>query len=123
MRLEKQKEEELARRKGLTGRTFIQAGFFIVLSIAAYFLSGVLLDPEGGLVTAARIRGVLPFLRQLPDWGPPDLWPRLVLTIGIVLVMQVLFSFGFILSSGSAWKKVGEGTLDSRNPDPFDDYR
>jgi hypothetical protein len=116
MRLEKKKDEELARRAGLTKRTLVQLLFLTIVTVAAYFLTNALFAEE--LISRGRMLGVFPFLRRLPDWAP-----QVLIIIGLVFVMQILFTFFFFLFSPEAWRKIDQGSLYSQNKDPYDDYR
>ena len=116
MHLEKKKEEELARREGLTRRTLWQLLFFSATIIAAYFLTNALFNEE--IITPQRMRGVFPFLHRMPDWAP-----QLLIIIALVIVMQILFIFFFFMFSREAWEKVDRGSMKSRVKDPYDDRR
>lgn len=117
MRIEKQREQELARRKGFATRTIIQIIWLFITGAAAYFILQYFLD-EGVLTYSA-------FYNQLgiPGWVPQ--WAILAsLVLLTMVVMQIFLIFGYTIASPRGRAKTGKATLYSRNPDPLDnDYR
>ena len=116
MRLEKKQEEELARRKGMTGKTIMQVIWLLVTGGLAYLFVNYLFSQ--GLVTANTFYNQLFIPRSVPEIGV-----KLIMVFGIVLVMQFVFSLGYILASPEGRRRTGDATLYSRNKDPFDDHR
>lgn len=114
MRLEKKRDEELARRKGLTGKTIIQVIWLLISSVIAYFLSTFLFEQE--VITYNMLYTQLAIPRDVPQ----------VVVLGglillIVAVMQIFLILGFVLASPEGRRRSGEPSLHSRIKDPFDD--
>lgn len=117
MRLEKQREEELARRKGNTGRTILGVIWLGMCFAGAYFL----LD---WLFSTGQLRPSF-FYNQLfvPRSIDPDMLQILV-AIVIVIIMNFFILLGFGFTSRSGRIRPGTPSLRSRNPDPLDkEYR
>jgi len=115
MRLEKKHEEELARRKGLTGKTIIQVIWLLVTGTLAFFFTNYLFSQ--GIVSASTFYNQLYIPRSVPELGV-----KLIMVFGLVVVMQIVFSIGFIIASPEGRRRTGDATLKSRNKDPFDDH-
>ncbi|MDX1663488.1 MAG: hypothetical protein R3272_06820 [Candidatus Promineifilaceae bacterium] len=116
MRIEKQREQELARRRGLTSRTVLMFVWFVISGIAGYLLLRVLFAEN-----------YLSYGFFYSDLGIPSAVPRAVilgaLVLSIMLVMQFLLILGFTLGSPQGRARTGKPTAHSRNPDPLDrDY-
>jgi len=116
MRLEKKKQEELSKRKGLPLRTIVFV-FWLAISFAvAYFLVQYMFN--GGYLSERF---------YYSDLGLPNNWPIELLKgatmLLIVVVMQVFLTFGFMLASPEGRRRTGDPTMYSRNKDPFDDGR
>ncbi|MBK8905027.1 MAG: hypothetical protein IPM53_27855 [Anaerolineaceae bacterium] len=114
MRLEKKRAEELSKRKGLTGKTIVQVIWLLVTGFLAYLFANYLFDQ--GLVSASLFYNQLLIPRSVPIWGL-----KLIMVLGMVIVMQIVFSLGYILASPEGRRRTGDATLHSRNKDPFDD--
>lgn len=114
MRLEKKHEEELSKRKGLTGRTIIQVIWLLITGTLAYFFTDYLFSQ--GFITANTFYNQLFIPRAVPEIGL-----KLLMVLGLVIVMQIVFSIGFIIASPEGRRRTGDATLHSRNKDPFDD--
>lgn len=114
MRLEKKRDEELARRKGMTGKTVIQVIWLLISFVVAYFLSTYLFEQE-----------VLTYNMFYTQLAIPRNVPREVVLGGLmllmVIVMQILLILGFVIASPEGWRRTGEGSLHSRTKEPFDD--
>ncbi len=114
MRLEKKHEEELARRKGLTGRTIIQVIWLLITGTLAYLFTNYLFSE--GIVNANTFYNQLLIPRAVPEIGL-----KLIMVFGLVIVMQIVFSLGYIIASPEGRRRTGDATMHSRNKDPFDD--
>ena len=114
MRLEKKHEEELAKRKGLTGRTIIQVIWLLITGTLAYFFTDYLFNQE--IITAQLFYNQLLIPRAVPEIAL-----KLIMVLGIIIVMQIVLSIGFIIASPEGRRRTGDPTLYSRNKDPFDD--
>jgi len=114
MRLEKKRDEELARRKGLTGKTIIQVIWLLISFIIAYYLSNYLFE-----------QGVISYNRLYTQLSIPREVPREAVLAGlmllIVMVMQMFLILGFVLASPEGRRRTGEASLNSRTKEPFDD--
>ena len=117
MRLEKQREEEVARRKGMTGRTILGFIWLGICFAAAYFFIGWLFE-------TGELRPSF-FWNQLfiPRWVSVDAL-QILAAIVIVVVMNFFVLLGFGFSSRSGRTRPGTPSLKSRNPYPLDrEYR
>lgn len=114
MRLEKKKQEELNKRKGLTGRTIAMVIWLIISFAVAYFLVEYLFS--GGHLTESLYYEEL----LIPD-SVPLLGLKLITMFGIVVAMQIIFYLGFFFASPEGRRRTGDPSLSSRNKDPFDD--
>ena len=119
MRLEKKREEELARRKGSSVRAVISFVWLIISIIVAYFLVQIIFD--NGILTYGLITQILFFI---PRRILTPLVAQLLVLLVMVMVMQIVLYIGFIVGSYEGRRRVGRGSLHSRNKDPFDNpYR
>lgn len=114
MRLEKKNEEKLAQRKGLTGKTIIQVIWLLVTGVLAYFFVNYLFSQ--GIVTTGMFYNQLLIPRSVPVIGL-----KLIMVFGLVIVMQIIFSLGYIVASPEGRRRTGDASMYSRNKDPFDD--
>ncbi|MCA9899837.1 MAG: hypothetical protein H6654_19310 [Ardenticatenaceae bacterium] len=114
MRLEKKHDEELARRKGLTGKTVIQVVWLLVTGVLAYFFVNYLFSE--GIITPGIFYNQLFIPRSVPEIGL-----KLIVVFGFVIVMQIVFSIGYIVASPEGRRRTGDASMHSRNKDPFDD--
>ncbi len=114
MRIEKKKEEELAQRKGLTKRTIVQIIWLGISFVLGYFLAKYLFD--SGVLTPSFFYVQLFVPRSVPEWGLVAMS-----TVGIVILLQIMFVIGFIIASPEGRRRTGNPSLHSRRKDPFDD--
>lgn len=114
MRLEKKHEEELARRKGLTGKTIVQVIWLLFTGALAYFFVNYLFNE--GIVTPGVFYNQLFIPRSIPELGL-----KLLMVFGLVIIMQFVFILGYIIASPEGRRRTGDATMHSRNKDPFDD--
>lgn len=114
MRLEKRQQEELNKRKGLATRTVLMTIWLAICFAIAYFIAGYLF--EGGYLSENLFYNDLRIPRSVSANGL-----KIIVSIAIVIVMQIVFSFGFVLASPEGRRRTGDATLHSRNKDPFDD--
>jgi hypothetical protein len=116
MRLDKKREEELARRKGLAIKTIIQGVWLLISFAVAYYLSTYLIDQ--GVISYSQLYNQFFIPRVIPE---PVLLGGLMLLI--VIVMQFFLYVGFAFASPEGRRRSGTPTLHSRHPDPFDERR
>lgn len=124
MRLERKREEELARRKGNTGRTIIQFVWLLISFVLAYFLATYLFNSEviteeamvNTLLDLAALVGLSVSAADIPGW----LVLGLVMLV-IVFFMQLFLFIGFALASPEGRRRTGEPSLRTRHPQDFDD--
>jgi uncharacterized membrane protein len=114
MRLEKKHDEELARRKGLTGKTVVQVIWLLFTGTLAYFFVSYLFNE--GIITTGIFYNQLFIPRSVPIVGL-----KLIVVLGMVIVMQIVFSIGYIIASPEGRRRTGDASMVSRNKDPFDD--
>jgi uncharacterized membrane protein len=112
MRLDKKREEELAQRQGMTGRTIVGFIWLLISMVAAYFLVDYLI--------AEKYLN----LNMFYDMGIPRSVPEIVFQIVIILlivaIMQFVLIFGYVVASPDGRRRTGDPSLYSRSKDPFD---
>ncbi len=111
MRLERQRETELAKRKGLTGRTILAVIWFILCFIAAYFIVNWLFDSE--TVTLGFFYNRLRIPLSVSEG-----FIRAGLMVVIVFLIQFFILLGFAFASPTGRIRPGDATLRSSEPDP-----
>ncbi len=115
MRLEQKRDEEINKRKGLTGRTIVMV-IWLGISIAiAYFLTEYLQN-EGYLDINNLMYNQIGLPRSIPEWAA-----QLIIMFGIVVVFQIIFWLGFIWFTPEGRRRTGDASMVSRNKDPFSD--
>lgn len=114
MRLEKKRDEEVAARKGMTGRTIVAFIWFAFSAVLAYFLVNYLLDQN---IIRFNMFYSLGIPRSVPTWVF-----LAVLILAVVVIMQIFLLFGFMMASPEGRRRTGDPTLYSRTKDPLDDH-
>ncbi len=114
MRLEQKREEEISKRKGLTGRTIIMIVWLGISAAIGYFLTEYLVS-QGTLDINNLMYNQIGLPRSVPEWGA-----QLIIVIGIVIVLQIVFWLGFVWFTPEGRRRTGDATLKSRNKDPYD---
>ena len=114
MRIEKQKDAELAERKGLAGKTIIQFFSWLISGVIAYFIATYMFN--NNILSYSRLRTTFSFIPfSIPDWA------FLVGTMFIIIVIiQFFLSIGFSLGSPEGRRKTGKPSMHSRLKDPND---
>ena len=119
MRLDAQRERELARRKGLARRTIIGLLWFGLCFLLTYILADWLF--ENGHLSYRWFHSVLFVPWDWDDW---------IILAGVVFVIVVIINFmilvGYSLFSSAGRRRPGTASLYSSDPDPDDhhyDYR
>lgn len=113
MRLEKKKDEEIAARKGMTGKTIVAFIWLAISAVAAYFLVQYIFDTDALRYSTFYNMG-LP--KQVPNWA---IMAAMVLLV--VAVMQSVLIFGFMLASPEGRRRTGDASLYSHSNDPYDE--
>ena len=113
MYLEKQREAELEKRKGATGRTLISIFWLSIWTAIGYFTIRWLVDNE--YFTPAAVRRALNIPASIPE--EVIFWAAV---LGIVFIAQVILTLGFMFASSRGRQKLGLPTRYSANPDPLD---
>jgi hypothetical protein len=117
MRLDRRREEELARRQGLTTRTIIQGIWLLISAVVTFLFIRYLMAND--YLSYAFLYNRLLVPRWVPEWAL-----MLVLILAGVIILQFFFLLAFAIVSPEGRAKSGTPTAYSRNPDPFDnDYR
>lgn len=117
MRLEQKRDEELTKRKGLTGRTIIMVIWLGISFVIAYFLTEYMVS-EKYLDINNLMYNQIGLPRSIPEWGA-----QLMIMFAIVIVFQIIFWIGFIWFTPEGRRRTGDATMVSRNKDPFSDGR
>lgn len=116
MRIEKVRQEQLRRRRGLARRTFLQAIWLLFCLAIAYFVAQWLL--------AEQYLTYEFFYRQL---FVPRSVPEEVILGAIILTIVILFQFfiliGYLFGSSEGRARTGVASAESKNPDPLDSYQ
>ena len=113
MRLEKKKDEEIAARKGMTGKTIIAFIWLAISAVAAYVLVKYMFDTDVLRYSTFYNMG-LP--NQVPQWAI-----MAVMILFVVAIMQVFLMFGFIFASPEGRRRTGDASLYSHSKDPYDE--
>ncbi len=112
MRLDKKREEEVAQRQGMTGRTIVGFIWLLISLAASYFLVNYLIAQD------------YLNLSMFYDMGVPRQVPEEVFLVAIILVlvgiMQFFLAFGYMIASPEGRRRTGDPTLYSRSKDPYD---
>lgn len=117
MRIEKKKEQELARRKGMTKRTVIQVIWLLISAAFAYYVVQGLFD--GGYITMDFFYRELAIPRNIPEIAIQG-----ALILLIVFIMQFFLIFGYVAASPQGRARSGKPSPYSSNPDPLEnEYR
>lgn len=117
MRLDRQREQELARRKGLTTRTIVQGAWLLISIVATYLFIRYLMAND--YISYGFLYNRLLVPRWVPEWAL-----MAVLILAGVIVLQFFFFLAYAIFSPEGRAQTGRPTVHSRNPDPFDDdYR
>ena len=111
MRLERKRDAELARRRGLTIKTIIAVIWFGLCFIGAYYLVNWLAD--SGIVTINALYNRLHIPRTVSEE---------VVRAGLMILIVVLINFfvllGFAFASPIGRLRPGKPTVSSRDSDP-----
>ena len=113
MRLDAQRDEETARRKGSGVKTILGLFWFGLCFAAAYFLINYLF--ESGELAPNFFYNQLFIPRQLKVPGL-----KIVVSVVIVVVMNFFILLGYGFSSKTGRIRPGTPSMSSRNPDPND---
>lgn len=117
MRIEKKREQELARREGLTRRTIIQVIWLLISGVFAYFIVQALFG--AGVITMQFFYQDLAVPADIPEIAI-----RGALILIIVFIMQFFLIFGYVVASPQGRARSGKPSAYSRNPDPLEnEYR
>ena len=113
MRLEKKKDEEIAARQGMTGKTIIAFIWLAITAVAAYFLVTYMIDTNVLKYSTFYSMG-LP--RQVPEWVI-----MAALVLAVVAFMQTFLMFGFIFASPEGRRRTGDASLYSHSKNPYEE--
>jgi hypothetical protein len=113
MRLEIQREEAVAKRKGTAVKTIFGVIWLGICFAAAYYLIGWLF--ETGELSPNFFWTQLFIPRQVTA----D-WIQVLAAFIVVIVMNFFLLIGYALTSSLGRTRPGTPTLHSRNPDPLD---
>lgn len=117
MRLERKKEEEISKRRGLTVKTLIQVVWLLISGVVAYFLLTYLEQSDEVNFSYGMVYNIFNIPGSVPPW---IVLGGMILIF--VLIMQLFLSLGFIIASPEGRRRTGDPSLHSRNKDPFDDH-
>ena len=113
MRIDIKHDAELAKRKGLPGRTIVATVWLIMGFVIAYFLTNWLFESE--LISPNFFYNQL-FIPRTVDEGII----RVGLMATIVVAMQFFMLIGFAVASPTARARPGTPTPFAKDPDPYD---
>jgi hypothetical protein len=114
MKIEKRREQELAKRQGNARRTVIQGIWLLIALAFSYFMLTYLNNEK--IFTTGMIRNAFNIPRTIPEWAVLG-----GMMIVLTLIIQFFLSAGYLLASPQGRRKPGRGDMYSSNPDPFDD--
>ncbi|HSM56909.1 MAG TPA: hypothetical protein VK879_12225 [Candidatus Sulfomarinibacteraceae bacterium] len=117
MRLERQKEQELAQRKGFASRTIVQTIWLLISGAIGYFVLRWLFDA-----------GTLEYNLFYNTLGIPRAVPEEVIFAGLILLIVIIMQFflilGYAFASPAGRERPGTPSPYSSSYDPMqDDYR
>lgn len=115
MRIERKRDAELAKRKGMTIKTIIALIWFGICFVAAYFLVNWLFDTD--LITHNMFYNRL-FIPRSVSKEAIDIGFMVL----IVIVIQFFVVLGYAFASPTGRLRPGRATLHSRDPDPNADH-
>lgn len=115
MRLERKRDAELARRKGLAIKTVIAVIWFGLCFVAAYFLVNWLVD--SGILTINALYNRLHIPRSVGEE-----FIRAGLIVLIVFLIQFFILLGYAFASPLGRLRPGDPSLRSREVDPNADH-
>ena len=118
MRLERQQNAELEKRKGSAVKTIIQIIWLGLNSTVAYFLITYMIKSEEINFSYGRVYQTLLIPRSIPQWVV-----LAAMIITFVLVMQVFLSLGFIVASPEGRRKTGNASLHTYNKEHAEERR
>jgi hypothetical protein len=114
MRIEKKREAEMEKRKGLTGRTIIAFLWLVVSFFASYLVASWLFSAE-----------ILDTAFFYYDLSIPDTVSETVLRLGVALLIFFAIQFfvliGYAATSPKAKMRPGTPTTYSPEPDPYEE--
>lgn len=113
MRIDMKHDAELAKRKGLTGRTIVATVWLIMGFVIAYFITNYLFNSE--LISPNFFYNHL-FVPETIDEG----FIRAGLMAIIVVAMQFFMLIGFAVASPTARARPGTPTPFAKDPDPYE---
>lgn len=119
MRLEKKRQAEFEKRKGTAKRTLAMGIWLVVSFVVAYLVSSWLITSNTISVDFFYDNLSIP---ESVSAGTITI----ALTIVLVILLQFLIYVGYAFASPEARKRTGQPTVDSKDPDPYDnkfDYR
>lgn len=117
MRIDRHRDEELARRKGFARRTVIQSVWLLFSAVATYLFIRYLMSND--YLSYDLLYRQLSLPRSLPEWAIL----LAMIVIGVV-ILQFFFFLAFALVSPDGRTQTGRATPYSRHQDSFDDnYR
>ncbi|MBP7998443.1 MAG: hypothetical protein KA314_04175 [Chloroflexi bacterium] len=116
MRIDRIKEAELKKRKGITIKTIIQLLWLSISFVIAYFLTAYIFANTSFNLSFIYANFFIPPI--VPQWVVQGAFIFL-----IVVIMQFIFAIGFALGSPEGRRRTGKPRIDSRDPDPFDEHR
>jgi hypothetical protein len=115
MRLERKRDAELARRKGMTLKTIIALLWFGLCFIAAYYMVNWLFDTE-------VIRTSFFYSRLLIPRSVNQATIRAAMMVLTVILIQFFVLLGYAFGSPLGRVRPGRPTMRSREPDPNADH-
>lgn len=115
MRIEKKQDEEIARRKGMTGKTVVQVIWLLLSAGLSYYLINYLLNSDESSFSYNAVYNATGLPRTVPEGA---LLAGMILLL--VLLFQIFLWLGFAMASPEGRRKTGVPSLHSRNKDPFD---
>jgi uncharacterized membrane protein YedE/YeeE len=114
MLLDKKRDREIAERKRRTKYTIFQV---VWLVLAIFIAGGVTYWLFTNEILSTGQFYALGLPRAVPEWA-------IYAGIGfaILVIMQLIFSIGFLLGSPKGRRKAGKPTAESSNYDPTDQF-
>lgn len=110
--LDQKRDKARARRKGIGSRFVLQIIWFVISIALSYWVANLILT--NGLLTYDVIR----------SGGVPSTWSNgvidLVLAAVVFLLLQVLFTFGYILGNPAGRRRTSRASMTTFNPEYYE---
>ncbi len=113
MKIEKRREQELAKREGNWKRTLLQT-FALLVSFGIAYVAVGFLD-EQKIITTGMVRGAFQLSSRVPQWAVIG-----GMMLVIVVLIQFILMIGYFAASPQGRRKAGDGDMYSTNKEQYE---